>query len=64
MLELQNYLREQVKRVKWEKDISYRTIAEELLEMNYNSFINWLHGYSNLGTNRARKLYSFIEDIL
>lgn len=64
MLELQDYLRKRVKRIKWQEDISYKTIAEDLLDMNYNSFINWLRGYCNLGSNRVKILYDYLENIL
>lgn len=64
MEELQNYLREQVKRLKWQEDIDYKTIAEELLDMNYNSFINFLHGYKRLGTERTKVLKEYIENML
>ena len=60
----QEYLREQVKRLKWEEDISYKTIAEELLNMNYHSFINFMKGYKNLGYERSRMLKNYIDDIL
>ena len=33
----QDFLREQVKKLKWQEDISYREIAEDLLCMKYNS---------------------------
>lgn len=57
----QNYLREEVRRLKWEEDISYKTIAEDLLEMKYNSFINWLHNYKNLSNKRILILKDFID---
>lgn len=64
MKDEQNYLREQVKRIKWQENISYKTIAEDLLEMNYNSFINFLHGYKDLGYERVKILKSFINDMI
>ena len=57
----QNYIREEVRRLKWEEDISYKTIAEDLLEMKYNSFINWLHNYKNLSNKRILILKDFID---
>jgi len=57
----QDFLREQVKKLKWQEDISYREIAEDLLCMKYNSFINWLHGYTNLGYERKKQLEEYIS---
>ena len=47
MREEQKYLREQVKRLKWQEGISYKYLAEELLNMKYNSFVNFVHGYKD-----------------
>lgn len=52
------------KRAKWQEDISYKTIAEDLLCMNYHAFINFLHGYKDLGTSKARKLEEYLTTIL
>ncbi len=60
----QNYLREQVKRLKWQEDISYKYIAEEVLEMKYNSFVNFVNGYKDLGSERVKILRTFIEDVI
>lgn len=60
----QNYLREQVKRLKWQEDISYKYIAEEVLEMKYNSFVNFVNGYKDLGSERVKILRTFIEDVM
>ena len=59
----QDILREEVKKVKWLEDITFKTIAEELLNMNYNAFINWLHGYKNLSSEKIKKLEDFINDM-
>ena len=59
----QDYLREQVKRLKWQEGMNYKCIAEELLGMKYNSFINFIHGYKKLGYKRARKLKEYVDDI-
>ena len=59
----QNILREEVKKVKWLEDITFKTIAEELLNMNYHAFINWLHGYKNLSSEKIKKLEDFINDM-
>ena len=60
----QDFLRENVKRLKWQENISYKQIAEDLLSMNYNSFINWLHCYADLGSEKAALLKDYIECIL
>lgn len=60
----QNLLREQVKRLKWQEDISYKTIAEDLLNMRYESFINFVHGYRDLGYERTKKLKEYLECML
>lgn len=57
----QELLRKRVKMIKAMEDISYKIIAEDLLDMKYNSFINWLHGYSNLGYTRSQKLRDYID---
>ena len=62
-MNLQEYFREEVKKLKWQKDISYKFIANNLLDMNYNAFINWIRGYKNLGTNKLNKLKNFINSI-
>lgn len=62
-MNLQANLREEVKRIKWQEEISYKTISEELLNMKYHSFINWLHGYRNLGKERVKLLTDFINDM-
>lgn len=59
----QNILREEVKKIKWLEDITFKTIAEDLLNMNYHAFINWLHGYKNLSREKAIKLQNFIDDM-
>ena len=56
-------LREEVQKVKWLEDITFKTIAEELLNMNYHAFINWLHGYKNLSSEKIKKLQDFINDM-
>lgn len=59
----QDVLRNEVKRLKWEEDINYKTIAEDLLDMSYHAFINWLHKYRNLSQEKAKKLESFVFDM-
>lgn len=57
----QNILREEVKKLKWLEDITFKTIAEDLLCMNYHAFINWLHGYKKLSDEKVLKLKDFIN---
>jgi hypothetical protein len=57
----QDFLREQVKKIKWQENISYKTIAEDLLEMDYHAFINWLHCRCNLGREKRIKLNDYIS---
>lgn len=62
-MNIQNYLREEVRRLKWEEEISYKVIAQDLLDMKYNSFINWLHGYKNLSNKKINILKDFINSM-
>ena len=57
----QDILRNNTKKLKWEQNISYKILAEDLLDMDYHSFINWIHGRSNLGSMRAGILQDFID---
>lgn len=59
----QDILREEVKKIKWLEEITFKTIAEDLLDMNYHAFINWLHGYKNLSREKVIKLQNFIDDM-
>lgn len=60
-MKLQDYLRKEVRRLKWEEEISYKVLAEDLLDMKYNSFINWLHKYKNLSEKKIKILKDFID---
>ena len=60
----QDILRNQVKELRWKEDITFKEIAIDLLDMDYHAFINWLHGRSNLGIQRAKKLEDYINCIL
>ena len=64
MEEEQEYLRDQVKRLKWKEGISFKCIAEELLGMKYNSFINFVHGYKKLGNKRVKILKEYIDNMI
>ena len=48
-MEEQNFLRNEVKRLRWAENITFKEIAEDLLDMDYHAFENWLHGRCNLG---------------
>lgn len=61
MKDRQENLREEVKKLKWEDGITYKEIAEELLGIKYNSFVNWIHGYYDLGEKRIRQLEDYIS---
>ena len=60
----QDYLRKCVKRLKWANDIDYKEIAEELLNINYHSFINWKQGKYELSEVKARELLDYIECLI
>lgn len=57
----QNYYREEIKRLRWEEDITFKEIAINLLDMNYHSFINWLGGRCNLSRNKLLILQDYID---
>lgn len=59
----QDFLRDEVKRLKWEEDITFKELAQDLLDMDYHAFINWLHGRCNLGSSRASILQEYINCI-
>lgn len=58
----QEYLRSQCKRLKWEEEISYKEMAEHL-DLKYNSFMNFICGYKNLGERSVKRLEEFIIDV-
>lgn len=61
---MQEILRKQVKVIKalYGEDFTYKDIAE-MLEININSFYNWLNNYYDLGRER-KQLQQFVNDIL
>lgn len=62
---MQEILRERVKIVKALYGDIYRYIdIAEMLEMNINSFYNWLNGAYDLGSEKQKQLEIFINDIL
>ena len=44
--------------------INNKYLAEELLDMKYNSFVNFVHGYKDLGYTRTKILKKYIEDMI
>lgn len=54
-------IRLKVKELKWKYGISYKTIAN-MLDMKYNSFLNYLNGYKDLGYERTNKLKQIIAE--
>ena len=62
---MQENLRKQVKIVKalYGKDFTYKDIAD-MLEININSFYNWLNGSYDFGRQKAKKLQIWLNDIL
>lgn len=62
---MQENLRKQVKVVKalYSEDFTYKDIAE-MLEININSFYNWLNNYYDLGREKEKVLQAFVNDIL
>ena len=52
-------LRKQVKELKVYQDITYKELAE-YLEIQRNSFYNWLNGYYNLSQEKQLRLLEII----
>lgn len=57
---MQENLRKQIKMLKALQNITYTEIAEHL-ELNRNSFYNWLNGYYNLSIEKERRLIEIIN---
>ena len=55
-------LRKKVKELKVYQDISYKEVAE-YLEIQRNSFYNWLKGYYNLNEENQQKLQQIIDTL-
>lgn len=55
-------LRKQVKELKVYQNITYKELAE-YLEIQRNSFYNWLKGYYNLGDDKQRQLQDIINNL-
>lgn len=62
---MQEILRKQVKVVKalYGEDFTYKDIAK-MLDININSFYNWLNNYYDLGREKEKTLQDFVNDIL
>ncbi len=62
---MQDNLRQKVKLVKaMHNDIYKYTDIADMLDININSFYNWLSGAYNLGEQKAKQLEIWINDIL
>lgn len=57
---MQENLRKQVKLLKALQNISYKEIAEHL-ELNKNSFYNWLKGYYNFSEEKEQRLIEILS---
>lgn len=57
---MQEYLRKQVKLLKALQNISYKEIAEHL-EINKNSFYNWLKGYYDFSAEKEQRLIEILS---
>ena len=55
-------LRKKVKELKVYQDISYKEVAE-YLEIQRNSFYNWLKGYYNLNEENQKRLQQIIDNL-
>ena len=60
-MNIQDVLRDEVKRLRWEENITFKEISTDLLCMDYHAFINWLHSRTNLGSQRIKQLQDFIN---
>ena len=57
---MQEKLRKQVKLLKALQNISYKEISEHL-EINKNSFYNWLKGYYNFSRAKEQRLIEILS---
>lgn len=57
---MQEKLRKQVKLLKALQNISYKEISEHL-EINKNSFYNWLKGYYNFSIEKEQRLIEILS---
>ena len=59
---MQDYLREEVKKIKLYRNIPYCYFAEQL-KIHRNSFYNFMKGYYNLSADKIEALQSIIENL-
>lgn len=59
---MQENLRKQIKLLKALQGVQYSEIAA-LLEIQKNSFYNWIKGYYNLSAEKEKRLIEIITDI-
>lgn len=61
----QNNLRKQIRIVKalYSEDFTYKDFAD-YLNININSFYNWINGAYELGYTKEKKLQTIVNDIL
>lgn len=59
---MQDNLRKQIKLLKALQGVQYSEIAA-LLEIQKNSFYNWIKGYYNLSAEKEKRLIEIITDI-
>lgn len=57
---MQENLRKQVKLLKALQNVSYKEIAE-YLEINKNSFYNWLKGYYDFSIEKEQRLIEILS---
>lgn len=60
----QEKIRVLTKKLKWYYDIDYKEIAQDLLDMDYQAFNNWINRRCKLGNKRLQKLIDYINCII
>ena len=60
----QEELRQMARIVKATEDVSFKEMAEDLLNINCHSFYNWLNGEYNLSRSKSLELYEFLINFL
>ena len=60
----QEELRQMARIVKATEDVSFKEMAEDLLNINCHSFYNWLNGEYNLSQSKSLELYKFLINFL
>lgn len=54
--------RKECRRLKWEEGIAYKVMAEDWLKMNYNTFINFVHGQASISDEKIRTLNKHFDN--